>query len=586
MTPASVSSEHDARPGSDLQRIIALARNVSRLPRFAVVTLGFVAATVILTYPQALTLTTYVGPHYDALFSIWRLAWIAHQLPLQPLELFNANIFYPEPQTLAYSDALLFQGLIAAPFLWVGFNPVLVHNVLVLATFVASGVAMFWFVRNLTTSSAAGVVAGMIFAFQPYRFGHYAQLELLSGWWIPIAFCIFERAIVSGSVIHWSVLGLVVGLQTWSSIYYGVFLTTALGILAAVRLLRSGSVPSAAMGKAVLIGVLVTGVCVIPYLQPYLNTRQIVGERSVEEVTTWSPHLSTYLVTTGDNWLYGRANRGTAHPEGILFPGLIALALALVGAFPPFNRVRIGYVVLLLLAFDLSLGFNGVTYRLLYATALPYRGLRAPGRLFILVSATLSVLAGYGFARLQQHWRGRLHGLLFAGFAVTLIAAESATMPLSLEPVPTPAPIYRWLSRQPRSVVLEWPLPKASAIGFTFDPAYMYFSIGHWQQLVNGYSGFHPSSYLKMLDTLTPFPNPAGIAALRTLGVDYVILHRDLAPDEWDHVFHALQASPSVRLIMTDGPSRDAVAVAVYQIIAVGDELNTAEAKQQLATSR
>lgn len=545
--------------------------------QFSVVVLGFVAATVILTYPQAVTLTTHVGPHYDALFSIWRLAWIAHQLPHQPLELFNANIFYPEHLTLAYSDALLFQGLIAAPFLWAGLNPVLVHNVMVLATFVASGAAMFWLVRDLTRSASAGVIAGMIFSFQPYRFGHYTQLELLSGWWIPIAFCIFERAIVSASVIQWSLLGLVVALQTWSSIYYGVFLMTALGILTIVRLLRGGSVPSAAMGKAVLIGVLVTGVLVIPYLSPYLNTRQIVGERSVAEVTTWSPHLSTYLVTTRDNWLYGTLFGDRAHPEGILFPGLTALALALAGAFPPINRLRIAYVVLLLLAFDLSLGFNGVTYPLLYATALPYRGLRAPGRLFIIVSAALSVLAGLGFARIEKHCRSRLHRLLLAGFAVTLIAAESATMPLSLEPVPTPDPIYRWLARQPPSVVLEWPFPKPSNLGFTFDPAYMYFSTDHWQQLVNGYSGFHPSSYIRLLDTLTPFPNPVGIAALRKLGVDYLILHRDLAPDEWDSVNQALRASPWVRLVMTDGPKRDAVAVAVYQIVGLNAEPNIAE---------
>ncbi len=532
--------------------------------QFWVVVLGFAAATLILTYPQAVALTTHVGPHYDALFSIWRLAWVAHQLPHQPLELFNANIFYPEHLTLAYSDALLFQGLMAAPFLWAGFSPVLVHNVMLLATFVASGTAMFWLVRDLTKSASAGVVAGMIFAFQPYRFGHYTQLELLSAWWIPIAFCIFERAIVSASVRQWSLLGVVVALQTWSSIYYGVFLMTALGILALVRLPRSGNVPPAAMAKAVLIGLLVTGTLVIPYMVPYLDTRQIVGERSVAEITTWSPQPSTYLVTTRDNWLYGTLFGHRAHPEGILFPGLTALALALAGAFPPLNRVRIAYVVLLLLAFDLSLGFNGLTYPLLYETALPYRGLRVPGRLFIVVSAALSVLAGWGIARIATHCRTRARRLVVTGVAVTLIAAESATVPLFLERVPTPDPIYRWLARQPPSVVLEWPFPKPSNLGFTFDPEYMYFSTGHWQQLINGYSGFHPSSYIRLLDTLTPFPNPAGIAALRKLGVDYIILHRHLAPDEWDRVNQELQASPWVRLVLAN---RDSVAVAVYEVV-------------------
>ncbi|MBY0492706.1 MAG: hypothetical protein K2Y23_00705 [Cyanobacteria bacterium] len=544
--------------------MLAHTREGSMIRGFSVAVIGFIAATVILTYPQAVALTTSVGPHYDALFSIWRLAWIAHQLPNHPLDLFNANIFYPEQLTLAYSDALLLQGLIAAPFLWIGFSAVLVHNVMLLATFVLSGAAMFWLVRELTKSESAGFVAGMIFAFQPYRFGHYTQLELLSGWWIPIAFWLFERAIVSASVARWSWLGAIIALQTLSSIYYGVFLVTALGILTVVRLPRSGIMPSAAMAKAVLSGVLVAAVMVIPYMIPYLSTRHIVGERSIGEVTNWSPHLSTYLVTTREHWLYGARLGDLAHPEGILFPGLTAVTLALMGAVPPSNRLRIAYVVLLLLAFDLSLGFNGLTYPLLYEVALPYRGLRAPGRLFVIVSAALSVLAGWGFVRIAESCRSRLQRVLVAAVAVTLIAAESATMPMSLVPVPTPDPVYRWLAQQPPSVVLEWPFPNTSRLGFTFDPNYMYFSTGHWHRLVNGYSGFHPPSYIKLLDGLTPFPTSTGIEALRKLGVEYLILH-NVEPGEWNRVNQALQQSPSVRLVLTDSAME--ANVAVYQIV-------------------
>lgn len=113
--------------------------------------------------------------------------------------------------------------------------------------------------------------------------------------------------------------------------------------------------------------------------------------------------------------------------------------------------------------------------------------------------------------------------------------------------------------------MLEWPFPKPSRLGFTSDPTFMYFSTGHWQQLVNGYSGFHPSSYIRLLDTLTPFPNPAGIAALKRLGVDYLILHRDLAPDEWENVNEALRANPGVRLVMTDSEMKETIAV--YEVV-------------------
>ena len=70
-------------------------------------------------------------------------------------------------------------------------------------------------------------------------------------------------------------------------------------------------------------------------------------------------------------------------PERRLFPGFVAVLLALVGVFSPRNgtkhtkhthdrmlsedgAARLAYALGLLLAFDVSLGFNGIVYRGLY----------------------------------------------------------------------------------------------------------------------------------------------------------------------------------------------------------------------------
>ena len=58
----------------------------------------FSALTLVMTYPQVRGMGTHVSFNDgDPLFSAWRLAWVAHQLPRDPLNLFNANIFHPEP---------------------------------------------------------------------------------------------------------------------------------------------------------------------------------------------------------------------------------------------------------------------------------------------------------------------------------------------------------------------------------------------------------------------------------------------------------------------------------------------------------
>ena len=77
--------------------------------------LFFAAATVAMTWPLARDIRTAVPDHDDAFFGIWRMAWVAHQLPRAPAHLFDANIFVPTPNTLALSDAALLQGLLAAP---------------------------------------------------------------------------------------------------------------------------------------------------------------------------------------------------------------------------------------------------------------------------------------------------------------------------------------------------------------------------------------------------------------------------------------------------------------------------------------
>ena len=51
----------------------------------------------------------------DAQLNEWILAWVAHQLPRAPLQLFQANIFYPAQDTLAFSEPLIVPALLGAP---------------------------------------------------------------------------------------------------------------------------------------------------------------------------------------------------------------------------------------------------------------------------------------------------------------------------------------------------------------------------------------------------------------------------------------------------------------------------------------
>ena len=193
--------ERLARSGRDRQllglplqpRPIDVGRRVAVLLGVALL---FVGLTAYMTYPQVSFLGTGVSPDVgDPLLSTWRLSWIAHQIVRDPMHLFDANIFYPSRHTLAFSDAMLAPALTVAPLVWLGVPQLFTYNLLFLSGFVFSGIGMFILVRSLTGNIGAALVAGFVFAFLPFRFIHYAHLELQMAQWMPLCLWALHRTI-------------------------------------------------------------------------------------------------------------------------------------------------------------------------------------------------------------------------------------------------------------------------------------------------------------------------------------------------------------------------------------------------------
>src|SRR4051812_1690683 len=150
---------------------------------------------IVFTWPLVLGLTRDIPWDLgDSLLNCWILEWDAHHL-LRFLSgdvsamrgFWNANIFYPEPLTLAYSEHLFAQAVQIVPVYALTHNIILCYNLLFLSTFVLSGLGMFLLVRESTGSHRAGLVAGMIYAFAPLRVPQFAHLQVISSQWMPFA---------------------------------------------------------------------------------------------------------------------------------------------------------------------------------------------------------------------------------------------------------------------------------------------------------------------------------------------------------------------------------------------------------------
>jgi len=527
------------------------------LRRTTLAGLGMCAAACILLYTQLTHL--YSVPDFgDPFLSMWRMGWVYEQLRGDPRPLFDANIFYPEPLTLTYSDSMLLPGATAAPLLALGVHPVVAYNLLFVSGFVLSGIAAYLLVEHLTGSPPAAFVSGLVYGFYPYHFEHYSHLELQMMQWIPLALLAMHRFVETTKAKYSIAAAICVAAQLYSSMYYAVFLCVYAATLAMVLLLtirpslRRLAIPCAA---AAVLGLIVAS----PLARAYVASTERRGTRERQEIEYFSATPSDFLRAHYRSVPYGRRTLPGRKPERALFPGLAPIALTAAGLIPPLGVARLAYVVGLVTAFDGSLGFNGVSYPYLYEWLAPVRGLRVPARYSVFVAMSLAVLSGFGVRRLLARGRTRLARTAILG---TLIGAclVNAWSEVELRPVwPAPPPIYGPIASTParttrapgapagaRNVVLvEFPLEE----NYAQNARFMYFSLWHWAPIINGYSGFMPKSYDEFEHAVRGFPAPHTIETMRARGVTHVSVNCAFYRGGCDQLLERIEALSDFRTV-------------------------------------
>ena len=146
--------------------------------REALVFLAFLALTVAMTWPWARHLRDHASDAGDPYLNSWILWWDFHQTFHSPFHLFDGNIFFPYKLSLAFSEHNYGLALPLFPLFALGLRPLTAQGILTLLGFAFSGYGAFRLGRTLTGSTGAAWVAGVAFAFVPYRFRAAAAREL------------------------------------------------------------------------------------------------------------------------------------------------------------------------------------------------------------------------------------------------------------------------------------------------------------------------------------------------------------------------------------------------------------------------
>jgi len=489
----------------------------------------------------------------DTMLNEWTVAWVAHQAPRAPLHLFDANIFFPEPRTLAFSEHLVVQGTMAAPASWLGASPVLAYNLLIVAGLALSAWAMWIVVRRWTGSTAAGAVAGSLLAFNAHTLTRLPHLQALHLEFLPFVLLALDSLIERRRVRDAVLLGVLAALQALTSNYLLVF--TVVAVTAAALARGTEWVRPASRRAAVLLAIAagIGAVLVAPFLYPYYLAQHQQGlTRTLDEVARYSSTWRDYLSTAGRLhyawWSYRFLEGSTA-----LFPGVVAAALAAAGLLvaPGWRDARVRMAAAIGVA-GLALSFGPALpgYALLYRWVPLLQGVRGAARFGFLLLVAVAVLAGFGVAAIRARVGSRRWWSAMVAVIVVAVNGEALRAPMTFRPFAGIPRIYQSLNDPSVAAIAEFPFYTPATI--LRNAPYVLNSTAHWKPIVNGYSGFLPRRYAEVADALRGFPDDRSHAQLRALGVTHVVVHLDDFGERAAAVHAALSTSPWLTLVASE----------------------------------
>jgi hypothetical protein len=307
----------------------------------------YTAIAVVMTWPLAARLGQGLAADLgDPAFSSWVLAWTSGQL-LKAIggdvgalsDYWNGNIFHPEPLTLAYSEHLTAQAIQILPIYAATGNIMVAYNLLIISTFALSGFAVYLLVRELTDRPLAAFLAGLAFAYAPYRFGHLSHVQVLSSYWMPLALLGLHKyftRVTAGSAPQprlWALAGAATALvmQHLSCGYYMLFFAPFVAAYCLFELTQRRLALHGRVWCELGTTAAVVAAATWPFVEPYFAVRELaaIGVRSMDDIVLFSADTHAFVSSAAP--MIGRGMTDFFKAEGDGFPGFTTLLFATIG---------------------------------------------------------------------------------------------------------------------------------------------------------------------------------------------------------------------------------------------------------------
>jgi hypothetical protein len=464
----------------------------------------------------------------DQRFVVWAVSRNARTLASEPSRIYDAEQCFPAPRSLSLGEPVLTMGFLGIPAEAIGGDPVITYNVVMLLMSLLAAVAMYWLIVDWTGVAAAGVVAGLLYAFHGLAIHDPVHPYSSDTTWMVVALLFSRRLFAEG---HWRdavALSASVSMQLATSFYPFV----AAGLIGIVFLpwlcmrYRLEHVRPAQLALAAAIALGAGAVVFGPYLQGH--GEGVLAARTAQWFRPWADYGPSGPAFFG--WV----------PAALVVAGLAVparLSLARLAADP-----RPALVVAGLLVAAVAAGSSGTlgldVYALLAAWAPGFDTVRIPWKISIGVHLVSSLIAGIGVAGLLALWRwpGRelAGGLVVVATLAALLFGPGRADPIArhIRPDEESLVFFEELAaRGNDGPLFETPIPTA-AEGFAWPAtaAELLLSAYHHRPTSACYPS-HPPAHAADFERIeTQLPAPNAIAELGRLGFTTILVHHPNPP--------------------------------------------------------